>query len=911
MSEPSNISWGRAVAPYMIAILMCATAGVAQQFLQPVLGGRFLLVIFPATVVLATWLGGVGPGLLATLVVAVIADYFFLPPLHTMRIDHPADAITFAVLVLAGLVVSLAMRRVRQTLENDRNGRIVAERALKRTSELEALATALSKAHTLDEVTHECLSELLHAVGAAAGALALINDDGSSLEIVQAMGYADSVVDTPNSVPLASKTLLTEGARRQKPLTFTSQEDRRATFPDLCVDSVLADGEGAIVMPLLMSGRAIGAVAFSFEHPHAADNEEQEFLVRAMQRTAQAVDRARQYELVEHARADAEAFRVRADIELRERQKAEEALRESEARYRALAARTARLHTLSAGLSEAVTLDAVAKVVVRQGKVVAGASAGSVALLVGGVEFETLYAEEHPQQIVEAWHRFPADPGLCSTAAVETCRPVFVGSFTEWQQQYPRSASMAADGGYASAAALPLLVEGSAIGVLSFHFTAPVNFEDGYRALLTSVAHHAAQAVDRARLYEAAQHARADAEAANRSKDDFFSTVSHELMTPLSAVLGWAAMLRDQSLDATRTRRAVESIYNNAERQAHLIDELLDVSRIVAGRAPLDLQDVDLAETVRGAVEAIMPLAETKGLDVRLGKLPESIHVVADPHRLEQVFLNLLGNAVKFTPAGGHVTVEVVASDRSVDVRVVDTGLGIDPAFLPHVFERFRQADRTVARSVGGIGLGLFIARRLVDAHGGTIRVESEGEGRGAAFTVSLPPAGRTVLMKTKRAPSDTAYAPVEPAPSLDGVRVLLVEDEHDAREMMASVLEHYGATVTSASSAEAALERLTGDYGQIDVLLSDIAMPGKDGYELIREVRAQLGSNLAAVPAAAVTACAGADERERALSAGFQMHLAKPLNPEALAHAVASLAHIEVVQSAGATDQRDLGGHN
>jgi CheY-like chemotaxis protein len=218
------------------------------------------------------------------------------------------------------------------------------------------------------------------------------------------------------------------------------------------------------------------------------------------------------------------------------------------------------------------------------------------------------------------------------------------------------------------------------------------------------------------------------------------------------------------------------------------------------------------------------------------------------------------------------------------------------------VFERFRQADSTVARSVGGLGLGLFIARRLVDAHAGNIRVESEGEGRGAAFTVSLPPADAAVL--SKRAPSDIAHAPqrtlAAELPSLEGVRVLLVDDEHDSCEMMASVLETCGATVMSASSAEDALETLNRDHVQVDVLLSDIAMPGKDGYEFIREVRAQPGSRLADVPAAAVTASAGADERERVLSAGFQMHLAKPLNPQALVHAVATLARVEGAQRGG-----------
>ena len=406
-----------------------------------------------------------------------------------------------------------------------------------------------------------------------------------------------------------------------------------------------------------MASRAIGVVILSFEAARTFDPDERRFMLGAARHIAQALLRARTYERAEEARAEGQAFRVRAGAELRERQKAEEALRESEAKYRALAARTDRLYALSAGLSEAITLDAVAKVIVRQGKVVVGASTGSVALFVdGGKQFEILYDEEYTRG--DASRRFAAEPGSCSTTAATTRAPVYVSSFAEWQRQYPRSAALAADGGYASAAVLPLSADGAVLGVLSFHFTAPVNFVEEYRALLESVAQHCAQALDRARLYEATERARAEAESANRSKDEFLSTVSHELRTPLNAMLGWAAMLRNGSLEPSRTTRALEAIFNNATRQAHLIEELLDVSRIVAGRASLDLQEFDLAESLRGAAEAIMPLAEGQGVELRV-EAASAVAVMADPRRLEQVFLNLLTNALKFTPAGGRVTVDI------------------------------------------------------------------------------------------------------------------------------------------------------------------------------------------------------------------------------------------------------------
>ena len=665
-----------------------------------------------------------------------------------LPINRPAEALVFVLLLILTALICLALRRFRLTLMGERSRRLEAEVALERTSAFDALSRTLSKAQTRAEVAHACLSELLPAASIAAGAVAAVNEDERELSVVTAMGYADSESAARYTVTLASKTVMTEVVRRQKPLAFSSRKLRSARLGDLTIDPILDEAEAAIVLPLVVTGRTIGVIVLTQPHVAAPDWAEGELLVGAASRVAAALDRATRFERAERARADSDAFRIQAKIEIRERERAEAALRESEARYRALAARTTRLYTLSAGLSEAVTLAAVARVIVNQGKVVVGASAGSVALLGEEAEFETLYAEEYPRELAEASQRFPAQPGFCATAAVDTRRPVFIGSFAEWQQQYPRSASMSADGGFASVAALPLLVEGSAIGVLSFHFTVPVNFDDSYRALLTSVAHHAAQAIDRARLYEGAQRAQADAEAANRSKDDFLSIVSHELRTPLSAVLGWATMLRGHVLDESRRAGAIEAIHRNATRQARLIDELLDVSRIVAGRAPLDLQEVDLAANVRGAIETIMPLAEAKGLTMEVAPMPEVL-VVADPHRLEQVFVNLLGNAVKFTPSGGTVAVDIQRADRAIDVCVRDTGRGIDAGFLPHVFERFRQADGAVTRTVGGLGLGLFIARRLVEAHGGHIRVESEGENRGATFTVSLPHVdGRAAMLR-------------------------------------------------------------------------------------------------------------------------------------------------------------------
>jgi signal transduction histidine kinase len=437
---------------------------------------------------------------------------------------------------------------------------------------------------------------------------------------------------------------------------------------------------------------------------------------------------------------------------------------------------------------------------------------------------------------------------------------------------------------------LPLLVEGAAIGVLTFYFTVPVNFDEDYRALLVSVAQHCAQALDRSRLYESAQRARADAERANRVKDEFVSIVSHELRTPLNAILGWTSILQRRSLDSGTSERALQSIRDNATRQTRLIDELLDFSRIVAGRTVLDTEEVDMRDLIRGVVESMIPTASVGGIDLRLSPVPP-VKVMGDVRRLEQVFFNLVGNALKFTPRGGQVAIDVRIVDGLVEVHVSDNGAGIEPEFLPHVFDRFRQADSTTTRTFGGLGLGLSIAKQLVDAHKGRILAESAGKGLGATFIVKLPIlAGDSSLVPEfdEGAPAEVFPAPSEEAPRLDGVRVLVVDDELDTREIMAHALEDCGARVTVAANARDALAIL--ERIDLDVLLADIAMPEEDGLALIRRIRSSGTGRIAAIPAAAVTARAREDERLEALAAGFHLHLAKPFEPIQLARTVETL---------------------
>ena len=393
---------------------------------------------------------------------------------------------------------------------------------------------------------------------------------------------------------------------------------------------------------------------------------------------------------------------------------------------------------------------------------------------------------------------------------------------------------------------------------------------------------------------EAAQRARLQAEEASRLKDEFLATLSHELRTPLTAVLGWAKLLRADRYDAGTAERALEAIERNAVAQARLIDDLLDVSRVITGKLRLDVGPVELASVIEAAVESVRPAAEARGvrLDVRLG--PEPGPVAGDADRLRQVVWNLLSNAVKFTPGGGSVAVRLGRADGHAELTVSDTGRGIAPEFLPHVFDRFRQADGRITREHGGLGLGLAIARHLVEMHGGSISAASPGEGRGATFRVQIP------LLQSREAESgprqderaDGGGEPATPDPQaaiLAGLHVLVVEDDDDTRQLLAAVFGRAGARVTAAGSAAEALDAARSL--RPDVLVADVGMPGEDGYSLIARVRA-LGAGAGGdVPAAALTAYARPEDRARALEAGFQTHIPKPSDPAALTDAVARLA--------------------
>jgi PAS domain S-box-containing protein len=447
---------------------------------------------------------------------------------------------------------------------------------------------------------------------------------------------------------------------------------------------------------------------------------------------------------------------------------------------------------------------------------------------------------------------------------------------------------------------------GEVIGGLFFGHSRPAVFTERTERIIVGVAAQAAVAIDNARLYddvkraakeregllEAERAARSEAERVSVMKDEFLATLSHELRTPLNAILGWTQILRSRTRESEELQSGLSVIERNTRVQTQLIEDLLDMSRIISGKMRLDVQRVDVQDVVKAAVASVRHSADAKDIRLQVVLDPFAGPVRGDPNRLQQCFWNLLSNAIKFTPKGGRIQVSLERVNSHVEVCVTDSGQGIKPEFLPHVFERFRQADASTTRRHGGLGLGLSIVKNLIELHGGSVRVDSPGEGQGATFCVELPVMALYVPepeASPEPARTVTLQAALVDQPSLDKITVLAVDNEPDARDLLKRVLEECGARVLVAASAEEGL--LLVQRERPDMIVSDIGMPGVDGYEFIRQVRRLPPEEGGKTPAAALTAFARAEDRTRALRAGYQTHVAKPVEPAELAAVVASLA--------------------
>jgi PAS domain S-box-containing protein len=477
-----------------------------------------------------------------------------------------------------------------------------------------------------------------------------------------------------------------------------------------------------------------------------------------------------------------------------------------------------------------------------------------------------------------ASRRVPLSPGVGLPGRVWTSLEGAWIADLEQDVNFPRKAA-ALESGLRSGFAFPVTFGRECLGVLEFFSDVLREPDPDLLGGFLGVGSQVGQFMERIRieherehLLESEQAARRDAESANRAKDEFLATLSHELRTPLNAIVGWAHLLKVGQLDEAQRARAVDVIDRNAKVQSQIVADVLDVSRIVMGKLRLDVRPVPLATVVEEALDTLRPAAAAKEIQLE-ATLTGGERVSGDPDRLQQVVWNLISNAIKFTPSGGSVRVRLRRADGHVDIVVEDTGAGIRPDFLPHVFERFRQSDSSSTRAHGGLGLGLALVRHLVELHGGTVSAESRGEGRGATFTVRLP------LM--------LAEAP--PAVDLRGLRVLVVDADGEARELVATALRHVGAQVRTAANVMEALADV--DQHPPAVIVSDVEMAGEDGYQFIRRLRALDPEHGGTIPAAALTAHAQPDEVRRALEAGFQRHLAKPSAPDEIARAVAALA--------------------
>ncbi|WP_158502204.1 PAS domain S-box protein [Vitiosangium sp. GDMCC 1.1324] len=552
--------------------------------------------------------------------------------------------------------------------------------------------------------------------------------------------------------------------------------------------------------------------------------------------------------------------------------------------------RAARLQSVTTALSQALTPGDVARIVLTEALAGMGATAGSVYRRRADGMIESLYDVGYPEEFIRHLRLRSLDAHTPVTDAMRTGKTLWFRSSEESAGLYPEVEALVTVRYDHSFAVLPMEVHGQRIGALVLSFPEPRSCGPEEMQFMKMLAQQCGLVLERARLYEVAEAERQRAEQASRLKDDFLGVLSHELRTPLTAILGWAQILRTRELTPEKRVHALETIERNARAQTQLIEDLLDVNRIVSGKLRLVVRPTHPVKVIENALEVVRPAAEAKGIHLQTLLDVQAGSIQGDPDRLQQVVWNLLSNAVKFTPQGGCVTVALSREPSCVELQVRDTGDGIAPDFLPRLFERFSQADASSTRRHGGLGLGLSIVRHVVELHGGTVEAHSAGKGQGATFIVRLPlvaPRPGTAE-PVPPLPPPAVRLPIDYPPELSGRRILVVDDETDSRELLTTLLQEGRARVSTAASAAEALELLNREPPEL--LISDIGMPDMDGYALMQAVRCRPRERGGRVPSVALTAYAREEDKATALRAGFDAHVAKPLEPAELLRVAASL---------------------
>lgn len=579
-----------------------------------------------------------------------------------------------------------------------------------------------------------------------------------------------------------------------------------------------------------------------------------------------------------------------------ERKLNEEALRAGRRQLQVDLAAMTRLQALSTQLVPADDLNSLLYQILVAAAEITGTAKASIQIYDPATERLRLVAHQgYGQRFLDRFRESGCGP-ICDKAAATHERVIIEDVMFDERLIDPEDRDVLLDDGIRAVLSTPLVSrDGRLLGILNSQFRFPHRPADHELRYIDLLARMAADVIERSIVEQALRQsegaertARGDAERASSIKDEFLATLSHELRSPLNAIMGWVRILEKRPADAKLAEEGIHVIARNAKAQSDLIADLIDMNRIISGKVRLEIGSVELADVIRCAVETTRPAAEGKHIRFELVMSPEADSIRGDAGRLEQIMCNLLSNAVKFTPKGGRVQVALTKTGSQADVTVSDTGVGIHAKFLPYVFDRFRQGDASTTREQGGLGLGLAIVKQLVELHGGTVHAESPGEGRGATFTVSLPLALMHIPDRDEpeRRPVQ-APAPVPPVDEVDlqGITILAVEDQVDARELLKVVLERCHANVFTAGSADEALHLL--EQTSPDIILCDIGMPGKDGYEFITEVRKRQNQT----PALAVTAFARTEDKVRALRAGFHAHVAKPIEPAELLSTLAVFA--------------------